>query len=63
MRYLCSYAFKLASDAYEEVLKVTILKFNVGKTNEKIDQKLKAAKMFPFVDDPHHVEVLTRSIQ
>jgi len=61
--YLCSYAFKLAAEAYEEVLKTVIRKFKIAKVDEKIDQKLKVAKLLPFTDNPEHVDSLIRSIQ
>jgi hypothetical protein len=61
--YMCSYAFKLAVDAYSEVLQTMIRKFGLAKTNEKIEHKLHVARIFPFTNRPEEVDVLTRSIQ
>ena len=61
--YMCSYAFKLAVDAYTEILQTAIRKFNIAKINENIEHKLKIAKILPFTDNPDHVDMLTRSIQ
>jgi hypothetical protein len=61
--YLCSHAFTFAANAYIEVLRVVIRKFKLSKVNEKIDEKLRAAKLFPFTNSPEHVDALTRTFQ
>jgi hypothetical protein len=61
--YICSNAFKLAADAYWEVLLTIIRKFKIAKANEKIELKMKVAKVLPFTDNDEQVEMLTRSIQ
>lgn len=60
--YICSYAFKLAVDAYWEVLLTVIRKFKIDKANEKIEQKMKAARMLPFTDSPKQAEELLREL-
>lgn len=59
---MCGYAFKLAADAYREVLMSMIHKFKIAKANEKIEGKLKAAKLLPFTDTPEEAERLLRAL-
>jgi hypothetical protein len=61
--YLCSHAFSFAADAYIEILRVVIRRFKLSKVNEKIDEKLKAAKLFPFTNSPEQVDALTSTFQ
>jgi Family of unknown function (DUF5677) len=61
--YLCSHAFNFAANAYVEVLRAVIRKFKLDKTSENIEQKIKAARLFPFADTPDQVDALTRSMQ
>lgn len=49
---ICGCAFKLAADAYWEVLMTMIREFKIAKANEKIEGKLKATKLIPFTDTP-----------
>jgi hypothetical protein len=61
--YICSNAFKLAADAYWEVLLAMIRRFKIAKANEKIERKLEVARMLPFTENDEQVDALTRSIQ
>lgn len=49
---VCGCAFKLAADSYGEVLTTMIREFNMARANEKIEDKLKAARLLPFTDAP-----------
>lgn len=60
--YLCSYAFKLAADAYWESLQVMIREFRIERADEKIKQKMKAAKLLPFTKSPTQAEELIREL-
>lgn len=59
---LCGCAFKLAADAYWEVLMTMIREFKIAKANEKIEGKLKAAKLLPFTDTPDEAEQLLTAL-
>jgi hypothetical protein len=61
--YICANAFKLAADAYWEVLLTVIRRFKIARANEKIELKMKVARMLPFTDNAEQVDILTRSIQ
>jgi hypothetical protein len=60
--YLCSYAFKLAADAYWESILVMIREFRIEKATEKIREKMKLAKMLPFTKDPAQADGLAREL-
>jgi hypothetical protein len=60
---VCTLSFKLAADAYWEVLKTIIVRYGIEKANEKIHQKMKVAQLLPFTDDPDQEDALVRSIQ
>jgi hypothetical protein len=57
---ICGNAYKLAADSYWESLLTVIHEFKIEKANEKIEMKLKAAKMLPFTDGPDQAEELLR---
>jgi hypothetical protein len=59
---MCGCAFKLAADAYWEVLMSMIREFKIAKANEKIEKKLKAAKLLPLTDTPEEAEQLLRAL-
>ena len=59
---VCGRAFKLATDSYSEVLMTVIREFKISKTNEKIEDKLKAAKLLPFTDTPEEADKLLRAL-
>lgn len=59
---MCGCAFKLAADAYWEVLMTMIREFKIAKANEKIEGKLKAAKLLPFTDTPEEAEQVLRAL-
>jgi len=60
--YLCSYAFKLAADAYWESLLVMVREFKIEKANEKIRQKMRIAMLLPFTKDPAQAEELVKEL-
>jgi hypothetical protein len=57
---LCALALKLAADAYWELLLTIIREFRIGKADEKIEGKLKAAQVLPFTDSPEEAESVLR---
>ena len=59
---MCGCAFKLAADAYWEVLLSMIREFKMAKANEKIEGKLKAAKLLPFTDTLEEGEQLLNAL-
>jgi hypothetical protein len=61
--HLCANAFWVAAVSYRESLEVIIRKFRIRKAVNKLDDKLDAAKLFPFNDDPEIEDWLKRSIQ
>jgi hypothetical protein len=61
--HLCAYAFHLAATAYEESLLVLIREFKISKTNEKVGDHLRAAKMLPFTNSPEQAEILTKLLR
>jgi hypothetical protein len=58
--HLCAYAFHLAATAYEESLLTLIRQFKISTTNERIEDHLQAAKMYPFTNSPEEENALTR---
>ena len=61
--YLCSSAFALAAESYRVILEVIMRKLKINRVINKLDEKLYAAKVFPFIDDPEVEAWLARSIQ
>jgi len=61
--HICANAFKLSVEAYYEVLLTVIRRFKITKADDRIEHKLKVARLFPFADTPEQVDALTRSIQ
>jgi hypothetical protein len=59
---LCAAAFKVAADSYWELLLAMIREFKIAKADEKIETKLKAARLLPFTDTPDEAEQLLRSL-
>jgi len=59
---LCAVAYKVAADSYWELLLAMINEFKIAKASEKIEEKLKAAKLLPFTDTPAEAEQLFRSL-
>lgn len=59
---LCALALKLAADAYWELLLTMIREFRIGKADEKIEGKLKAAQVLPFTDSPEEAEKVLRHL-
>jgi hypothetical protein len=59
---VCGCAFKLAADAYGEVLTTMIREFNMAIASEKIEDKLKAARLLPLTDTPEEADQLLRAL-
>jgi hypothetical protein len=59
---LCGLAFKLAADAYWELLLTMIREFRIAKADEKIEGKLKAAQVMPFTDSPEEADRVLRHL-
>jgi|CZKJ01.1.fsa_nt_gi hypothetical protein len=59
---VCGSAFKLAADAYREVLLTMIREFKIAKANEKIEGKLDAARFLPLTDTPQEADQLLRAL-
>jgi hypothetical protein len=55
---VCGYAFKLAADSFEEVLKNMLREFKIAKVDDQIENKLKLAKFLPFTDTPKEADEL-----
>jgi hypothetical protein len=60
--FMCSWGFKLAVDAYWEILSTIIHKYKISLVDEKIGLKMKAAKMLPFTDNSGQAEQLIRAL-
>ena len=59
---LCGVGFKIAADSYWELLCGVIREFKIAKANEKIEKKLKLAKLLPFTDTPDEAERLLEGL-
>jgi hypothetical protein len=59
---VCGLAFKLAADAYREVLLSMIREFKIANANEKIEAKLSAARFLPLTDTPEEADQLLRAL-
>jgi hypothetical protein len=59
---LCGCAFKLAADAYWEVLMSIIKEFKIAKANDKIEGKLAAARLLPLTDTIEEADQLRRAL-
>jgi hypothetical protein len=55
-------AFKLAADAYEEIVLTMIREFKIGKADEKIEQKMEYAKKVPLTNSPEQAEQLLKAL-
>jgi hypothetical protein len=55
-------AFKLAADAYWEILLAVIREFKIGRADEKIEKKLEYAKKAPLTNGPEQAEELLREL-
>ena len=55
-------AFKLAADAYWEIILTMIREFKIGKADDKIEKKLEYAKKVPLTDSPEQAEDLLRAL-
>lgn len=61
--HLCASAYYIASIAYGETLLSMIREFKIAKANEKVEAKLRVAKMLPFTKTPEEVEALMSSVK
>ena len=59
---MCGIAFRLAAESYSQILLAMIREFKIAKGNEKVEEKLKAAKMLPFADSPEQADQLFREM-
>lgn len=59
---LCGIGFKIAADSYWELLRGIIREFKIAKANEKIEKKLKLAKLLPFTDTPDEAKQLLEGL-
>jgi phosphorylcholine metabolism protein LicD len=59
---MCGVAFKSSVDSFEMILLRVIKEFQLEKGNEKIKDKLKAAKLVPFTNSPEEAEKFFRQI-
>jgi Family of unknown function (DUF5677) len=60
--FMCSWGFKLAVDAYWEILSTIIKRYKISLVDKKIGQKMQAAKMLPFTDSPDQAENLIKAL-
>ena len=59
---MCGLAFKISADSYEELLRTMLHEYPIGKATEKIEEKLKVAKMLPFTEGPEQAQQLMREL-
>jgi len=59
---MCGIAFRLAAESYCLTLHSVIREFGITKGNDKILQKLRAAKLLPFADNPEQAEQVFRDL-
>lgn len=59
---LCGVALKSSTDSYEQILLAVIEEFRIGKADDKIKQKLMAAKFLPFTSGKAEAEELFRQL-
>jgi len=59
---MCGIAFRLAAESYSQILLAVIREFKIAKGNEKVEEKLKAAKMLPFTDSPEQADQLFKEL-
>jgi hypothetical protein len=59
---MCGVAFKSSVDSFEIILLRVIKEFRLEKGNEKIKDKLKAAKLVPFTNSQEEAEKFFRQI-
>ncbi|MHB8487563.1 MAG: DUF5677 domain-containing protein [Candidatus Acidiferrales bacterium] len=61
--HLCAYAYHIASIAYSETLLSVVRAFKISKADEKIEEKLRVAKMLPFTKSPEQATILMGRIR
>jgi hypothetical protein len=59
---MCGIAFRLAAESYSQILLGVIREFKIAKGNDKVEEKLKAAKLLPFTDSPEQADQLFREL-
>jgi hypothetical protein len=60
--HISAQAFKLAADAYWEVLLATIHEFKIAKADEKIERKMEYARTVPLTNSPEQAQELLRAL-
>lgn len=60
--HLSARAFKLAADAYWEILQAMIREFKISSADEKIEKKMEYAKKVSFTDSPEQAEELLKAL-
>jgi hypothetical protein len=60
--HISARAFKLAADAYWEVILGMIREFKIGKADEKIERKMEYAKKVPLTNSPEQAEELLKAL-
>jgi hypothetical protein len=60
--HVSALAFKLAADAYWEVILGMIREFKIAKADEKIEKKMEYAKRVPFTSSPEQAEELLKAL-
>jgi hypothetical protein len=58
---LAAKQFKLAAESYEILLTAIIRETEIEKTDPRIKNKLRLAKLLPFTDSPDEADALTRA--
>lgn len=59
---MCGIAFRLAAESYSQILLAVVHEFKIARGNEKIEEKLQAAKLLPFTDSPKQADELFRAL-
>jgi len=59
---MCGEGFRLAVESYLETLSAMIQEFKLAKADEKIQGKMKAAKMMPFTQSPQQAQQLLQEL-
>jgi Family of unknown function (DUF5677) len=61
--HLCASAYYIASIGYGETLLSVVRVFKIAKADEKIEVKLRVARMLPFTKTPEEAEALMSLVQ
>jgi hypothetical protein len=58
---LCGVALKSSTDSYEQILLAVVDEFKIGKADQKIKDKLVAAKLLPFTNSKEEAELFFKA--